>query len=204
MPLFSSNVDSASFVATTSADPQLDAVQTIYTSGYTSNIWFRYHTSGSPYTVVANPSINGNYLRFPAQKSGGNYSFCGVFQKLSGLIVGDEYFIDITVPYSTTAGTFRVKRYFRSGSNLIESTDSTSFTMPYSTSSMTASFTATTATDVILFDFSTESTSAVNQDVYSISIRGKKEYLSTMYATDKWNNAYKVLRRNLGNRQSDD
>ena len=38
----------------------------------------------------------------------------------------------------------------------------------------------------------------------SISIKEKQEYLVPVYATDKWGNDHKVLRRNSGNILSND
>ena len=53
-PLLISNIDSATDYATTAADPQLDAVTNSLPS--TANIWYKYHTSGVPYTSIAAPT----------------------------------------------------------------------------------------------------------------------------------------------------
>tara|TARA_R110002049_G_scaffold44155_8_gene129412 strand:+ start:484 stop:1203 length:720 start_codon:yes stop_codon:yes gene_type:complete len=198
-PLFSSNIDSATDVATEEADAPLNAVETTFTAGFTSNIWYKYHTAGTVYTPIDAPDISGNYARFKGHKDGGTVSFAGIYQKLSGLIVGEEYSISIVVPHGTVAGTIRVKRYYEAGGSVVDSGDSISFTMPYATSILTGSFTASTASDIVLIDFTTETASEVDQFIYSISIKGKEEYLVPIYAEDKWGNAHKILRRNIGN-----
>ena len=48
------------------------------------------------------------------------------------------------------------------------------------------------------------STSSIVVPVASISIKEKQEYLVPVYATDKFGNDHKVLRRNSGNILSDD
>ena len=202
-PLLTSNIDSAVDYGTTDADPQLDAVTNSYPS--TKNIWYKYHTTGgggSPYTNIQAPSINGEFAHFKAHKSSGNPSYCGIYQQLSGLTVGKTYEIDITNPYQLIEGTLTVKTYRKEGENVFESS-SNSFTMPYVNGNMCASFTATTENDVVLIDYTTESTSAVIQHLYSIGISELQEYLVPVYAQDRWGNDHKILRRNLGNTISD-
>ena len=198
-PLFSSNIDSATDVGTEEADAPLNAVQTTFTAGFTSNIWYKYHTSGTVYTAIDAPDISGNYARFKGHKDGGTVSFAGIYQKLSGLIIGEEYFITIVVPHGTLAGTIRVKRYQAASGSVVDSGDSISFTMPYATSILTGSFIASTASDIILIDYTTETASEIAQFIYSISIKSKEEYLVPVYAEDVYGNAHKILRRNTGN-----
>ena len=198
-PLFSSNIDSATDVATEEADAPLNAVETTFTAGFTSNIWYKYHTAGTVYTPIDAPDISGNYARFKGHKDGGTVSFAGIYQKLSGLIVGEEYSISIVVPHGTVAGTIRVKRYYEAGGSVVDSGDSISFTMPYATSILTGSFIASTASDIILIDYTTETASEIAQFIYSISIKSKEEYLVPVYAEDRYGNAHKILRRNIDN-----
>ena len=200
-PLLTSNIDSATDYATTAADPQLDAVTNSLPS--TENIWYKYHTSGVPYTSIAAPTISGNFADFEGHKSGGNLSYGGIYQKLSGLTISKEYYVDVTIPYTSIVGTFTIKTYYDTGSTITQSS-SKSFTMPHSGGNMTTTFTATSENDIILFDFSTTSTSAVTQNIYSISVKEKQEYLVPLYASDRWGNSHKVLRRNLGNTLTDD
>jgi hypothetical protein len=200
-PLITSNIDAAVDYATIDANPQLDAVTNSYPS--TKNIWYKYHTTGSPYTNIQAPSISGEFAHFKGHKSGGNPSFCGIYQQLSGLTVGKTYEIDITNPYQLIEGTITVKTYRKEGDTVFESS-SNSFTMPYVNGNMCTHFTATTQNDVILIDYTTESTSAVIQHLYSMRISELQEYLVPIYAQDIFGNDHKVLRLNAGNTLSDD
>ena len=200
-PLLTSNIDTAVDYATTNADPQLDAVSKSYPS--TKNIWYKYHTTGSPYTNIQAPSISGSFAHFKGHKAGGNPSFCGIYQQLSGLTVGKIYEIDITNPYQLIEGTITVKTFRKEGDTIFESS-SHSFTMPYVNGNMCTHFTATTENDIILIDYTTESTSAVIQHIYSMRISELQEYLVPTYAQDIYGNDHKILRRNLGNTISDD
>ena len=203
-PLLTSNIDTAVDYATTNADPQLDALSNSYPS--TKNIWYKYHTTGGgegAYTNIQAPSISGEFAHFKGHKSSGNRSFCGIYQQLSGLTVGKTYEIDITNPYQLIEGTITVKTYRKEGDTVFESS-SNSFTMPYINGNMSATFTATTQNDVILIDYTTESTSAVVQHIYAMRISELQEYLVPTYAQDIFGNDHKILRRNLGNTISDD
>ena len=100
-------------------------------------------------------------------------------------------------------GTITVKTYRREGDNIFESS-SHSFTMPYINGNMCTHFTATTENDVILIDYTTESTSSVTQNIYAMRISELQEYLVPTYAQDIYGNDHKILRRDLGNTISDD
>lgn len=200
-PLLTSNIDESEGYGTTDADPQLDAVTNSYPS--TKNIWYKYHTTGTPYTNILAPSISGEFAHFKGHKSSGKPSFCGIYQQLSGLTVGKTYEIDITNPYQLIEGTITVKTYRKEGDNVFESS-SHSFTMPYVNGNMCTTFTATTENDVILIDYTTESTSAVIQHIYAMRVSELQEYLVPLYAQDIYGNDHKVLRLNAGNTISDD
>ena len=200
-PLMTSNIDEAVDYGTAEPNPQLVSVAKSYPS--TKNIWYKYHTTGSPYTNIQAPSISGSFAHFKGHKSGGNPSFCGIYQQLSGLTVGKIYEIDITNPYQLIEGTITVKTFRKEGDTVFESS-SNSFTMPYINGNMSTHFTATTENDVILIDYTTESTSSVIQNLYSMRISELQEYLVPTYAQDIYGNDHKILRRNLGNTISDD
>ena len=200
-PLMTSNIDEAVDYGTAEPNPQLVSVAKSYPS--TKNIWYKYHTTGSPYTNIQAPSISGEFAHFKGHKSGGDPSFCGIYQQLSGLTVGKTYEIDITNPYQLIEGTITVKTYRKEGDTVFESS-SHSFTMPYINGNMCTHFTATTQNDVILIDYTTESTSAVVQHIYAMRISELQEYLVPTYAQDIYGNDHKILRRNLGNTISDD
>ena len=200
-PLLTSNIDESEGYGTTDANPQLDAVTNSYPS--TKNIWYKYHTTGTPYTNILAPSISGEFAHVKGHKSSGKPSFCGIYQQLSGLTVGKTYEIDITNPYQLIEGTITVKTYRKEGDNVFESS-SHSFTMPYVNGNMCTTFTATTENDVILIDYTTESTSAVIQHIYAMRVSELQEYLVPLYAQDIYGNDHKVLRLNAGNTISDD
>ena len=200
-PLMTSNIDEAVDYGTAEPNPQLVSVAKSYPS--TKNIWYKYHTTGSPYTNIQAPSISGSFAHFKGHKAGGNPSFCGIYQQLSGLTVGKIYEIDITNPYQLIEGTITVKTFRKEGDTIFESS-SHSFTMPYVNGNMCTHFTATTENDIILIDYTTESTSAVIQHIYSMRISELQEYLVPTYAQDIYGNDHKILRRNLGNTISDD
>ena len=200
-PLMTSNIDEAVDYGTAEPNPQLVSVAKSYPS--TKNIWYKYHTTGSPYTNIQAPSISGSFAHFKGHKAGGNPSFCGIYQQLSGLTVGKIYEIDITNPYQLIEGTITVKTFRKEGDTVFESS-SNSFTMPYINGNMSTHFTATTENDVILIDYTTESTSSVIQNLYSMRISELQEYLVPTYAQDIYGNDHKILRRNLGNTISDD
>lgn len=200
-PLMTSNIDEAVDYGTADPNPQLVSLTKSYPS--TKNIWYKYHTTGSPYTNIQAPSISGSFAHFKGHKAGGNPSFCGIYQQLSGLTVGKTYEIDITNPYQLIEGTITVKTYRKEGDTIFESS-SHSFTMPYVNGNMCTHFTATTENDIILIDYTTESTSAVIQHIYSMRISELQEYLVPTYAQDIYGNDHKILRRDLGNTISDD
>jgi len=189
--------------ATTAADPHTDAL--INSPASTIGRWYRYRTSGAPYTnIVAPLSASGAFVFF-GQKTGGLPSYSGMYQKLS-LISGNEYQVEIQGAIGADAGTLYIKTYRPNGDSFTE-TSSASITYPLSNTSTalaTSTFTAETANDIIQLYFTTESTSSVAVPVSSISIKEKQEYLVPVYATDKWGNDHKVLRRNSGNIISDD
>ena len=189
--------------ATTAADPHTDAL--INSPASTIGRWYRYRTSGSPYTNTVAPTSSSGAFVFFGQKTGGLPSYSGMYQKLS-LISGNEYQIEIQGVIDANAGTLYIKTYRPNGDSFTE-TSSASITYPLSNTSTeltTSTFTAETANDIIQLYFTTESTSSVIVPVSSISIKEKQEYLVPVYATDKFGNDHKVLRRNSGNILSND
>jgi len=179
--------------ATAAANPLTDAL--IKSPAVVLNQWYRYHTSGSPYTSVSAPLSVGGYFIFNGQKAGGLESYSGMYQKLA-LTVGKEYQVSIQNSINTNIGTLYIKTYTPSGTDFIE-TSSSSIMFPISSSDsgiVSSEFTATTANDIIVVYFTTTSTSIVNVSIVDISIQEKQEYLTPIYAEDMWGNAHKVLR----------
>lgn len=189
--------------ATTAADPHTDAL--INSPASTIGRWYRYRTSGSPYTNILAPLSSSGAFVFFGQETGGLPSYSGMYQKLS-LISGNEYQIEIQGVIDANAGTLYIKTYRPNGDSFTE-TSKASITYPLSNTSTeltTSTFTAETANDIIQIYFTTNDTSSVTVEITSISIKEKQEYLVPVYATDKWGNDHKVLRRNSGNILSDD
>ncbi len=189
--------------ATTAADPHTDAL----INSPASNIgrWYRYHTSGAPYTSVSAPTSSSGFFIFFGQKTGGLPSYSGVYQKLS-LIVGNEYQVEIQTAISADSGSIYVDTYKPSIDSYAQ-TSTTKIDYPItntSTNIITTTFTAETANDIILIYFTTTDTSSVSVGVTNISIKEKQEYLVPVYATDNFGNDHKVLRRNADEEVSDD
>ena len=205
---YGTQLDSDTDYATTAADPHTDAL----TNSPASDIgrWYRYHTSGAPYTSISAPTSPGYAYNFYGQESGGLPSYSGMYQKLS-LIRGNEYQIEVQSGINSDAGTLYIRTYRPTlnetftGVEFIE-TSSSNITFPVSqtsTSIHTSTFTAETANDIIVFYFTTESTSSVAVGISNFSIKEKQEYLVPVYAADKFGNDHKILRRNAGNTVSE-
>lgn len=189
--------------ATTAADPHTDAL--INSPANDIGRWYRYHTSGAPYTSVSAPTSVGGFFLFSGQKTGGLQSYSGIYQKLS-LISGNEYQIEIKTAISASSGSIYVDTYKpNTGAYTQISTNRIDYPVSNtSTNIITSTFTAETANDIIQIYFTTNETSSVNVAITSMSIKEKQEYLVPVYATDKFGNDHKVLRRNSGNILSDD
>jgi len=189
--------------ATTAVDPHTDAL--INSPASDIGRWYRYRTSGAPYTAISAPISTSGAFTFFGQKTGGLPSYSGMYQKLN-LIKGNEYEISIQGVINASAGTLYVVTYIPNGDNYSE-TSSKSITYPFSNTSIaliTSTFTAETANDIIVLYFTTDSTSSVVVPVASISIKEKQEYLAPVYATDKFGNDHKVLRKTPNQTISDD
>jgi hypothetical protein len=193
--------------ATTAADPHTDAL----INSPASNIgrWYRYHTSGAPYTAATAPTSGLLFFSFNGQKTGGLPSYSGMYQKLS-LVAGNTYQITVRKSNSTSVGSINVKVYTPnqvSGVNGYSELISGSYSSAVSytsTSLFTAEFTAQTANDILLIYFTTDETSSVTVSTQAISIKEKQEYLVPIYATDNFGNNHKVLRRTTDEVTSDD
>jgi|TARA_R110002020_G_scaffold41574_4_gene122520 hypothetical protein len=189
--------------ATTAANPHTDAL--INSPANDIGRWYRYHTSGSPYTSVSAPTSVGGFFIFNGQKAGGLPSYSGIYQKLS-LIAGNEYQLEVETAISPSSGNIYVNIY---KPNLGFYSQASTVRIDYpatntSTNIITSTFTAETANDIIQIYFTTEDTSSVNVSIKSMSIKEKQEYLIPVYATDMFGNDHKVLRRNSDNIISND
>jgi len=200
---YSTQLGSDTDYATTAADPHTDAL--INSPANDIGRWYRYHTSGSPYTSVSAPTSVSGFFVFSGQKTGGLPSYSGIYQKLS-LISGNEYQVEIQTAISASSGSIYVNTYRPNADGYTQaSTNRVEYpVINTSTNIITSTFTAQTANDIIQIYFTTTDTSSVNVSVISMSIKEKQEYLVPVYATDKWGNDHKVLRRNSGNIISND
>ena len=201
---YGDGLDSDTDYATTAADPHTDAL--INSPASDIGRWYRYHTSGAPYTSVSAPASTPNSFVFYGQKTGGLPSYSGIYQKLS-LVTGNEYQINVQcIVFAAAVGTLYIKTYRPNGSEFTE-TSSTSITFPISKTStglITSTFTAETANDIIQIYFTTEETGLILAPLSSMSIKEKQEYLVPIYATDKFGNDHKVLRRTTTQTVSND
>ena len=200
---YSVQLNSDTDYATTAADPHTDAL--INSPANDIGRWYRYHTSGAPYTSVSAPQSVSGFFVFYGQKTGGLPSYSGMYQKLS-LTKGNEYQIEIQTSINTPSGSLYVVTY-SPAEDTFTATSSNIVTFPVSNTSIgitTKTFTAESANDIVVLYFTTNQTSAATAVITNVSIKEKQEYLVPVYATDKWGNDHKVLRRNSGNILSND
>jgi hypothetical protein len=198
-----SQLDSDTDYATTATDPHTDAL--INSPANDIGRWYRYHTSGSLYTEVLAPTSSSGFFLFSGRKKDGLQSYSGMYQKLS-LISGNEYQVEIQTAISADSGSIYVNTYRPNGDDFTQ-TSINRIDYPVSNTStniITSTFTAETANDIIQIYFTTDYIHSISVSVTSISIKEKQEYLVPVYATDKWGNDHKVLRRNSGNILSND
>ena len=206
---YGTQLNSDTDYATTAADPHTDAL--INSAASTIGRWYRYHTSGAPYTSVSAPTSSSGAYIFHGQETGGLPSYSGIYQKLS-LVRGNEYQINVKSIISASAGTLHIKTYKPNINDTLTSieyteTSSNSITFPatnVTTNISTSTFIAATANDIIQIYFTTEETSLVNVSISGISIKEKQEYLIPVYTTDIFGNDHKILRRTTNQTVSDD
>lgn len=161
----------------------------------------RYHSAnGTNLNGTSAPSSGSGYYTFHANGNHGKPSHSGMYQKLE-LITGVEYQISVRTPIDTGTGTLYVNTYTPfDGTFLLTSTASITYPVIRSHVGLVESlFTAETGRDVIVLYFVTENTGDNTAKITDISIKEKQDYLTPIYAEDKWGNDHKVLRRNLDN-----
>jgi hypothetical protein len=167
----------------------------------TAGQWMRYHSdSGTNLNSAVAPTSGSGYYTFNANGNAGKPSHSGMYQKLE-LITGVEYQISVRTPIDTGIGTLYVNTYTPfDGTFLLTSTASITYPVIRSHVGLVESlFTAETGRDVIVLYFVTENTGDNTAKITDISIKEKQDYLTPIYAEDKWGNDHKVLRRNLDN-----
>ena len=135
---------------TTSVVPDQDAINN--SPPTIVNTWFRYNTTGGSWATIPNPAEGappvgalGEVVLFksPSISPTGRSGF---YQKLSSLIVGQSYTVNVNVSATVIGGTLRIKTYT---GNILQSTYSTSAL----TGQITTNFTANSTGDTILIEY---------------------------------------------------
>jgi len=123
------------------------------------NTWYRYRTTvaGTP-TLPTELSGNLTLLSVPTA------TFCGVYQKLSNLVVGTAY--EIVIDLSTTGTGFLLFNVF-DGSSLVSNNNANP-----SSSQVVLSFTATTTTPTIVITYFNTTTDFIAISNISVSEQG--------------------------------
>ena len=119
------------------------------------NTWYRYRTTGSG-TPTLPTTVSGNLTLYSVSTQ----SLCGVYQKLSNLVVGNAY--DIVIDISTT-GTGLIVPTIYDGSTFIAAT-----IFSAGSSQVTYSFTATSVNQIIVISYS--NTTADNIVISNVSV----------------------------------
>jgi hypothetical protein len=134
-------LNSTTLFNTTSVSPALAAIAS--TPPAVLGNWYRYTTTGGPWGAVTAPQVASGNLLLSYNASIGH---TGVYQKLSGLVAGGVF--DIIIDIATPAvGTLTIQIY---SGNLLQSTSSITSNL----NSITSQFTANTANDIILLNYS--------------------------------------------------
>jgi hypothetical protein len=190
----SATFSGATDYTTSGADPTLYAVTNSVPS--TAGEWYLYHTSSA-----TTPTSTDNSLTLSTQAD----HHCGMYQKLSGLIVGQVYEVTIFIQRGGGAGTFtfEVFNYFPDADNnpAISKTSSEASTTPLA--KITTTFTARTSNDIVLFDY-ISTTGETSVSIYGITIKQKDEYLVPVFETDNWNVGALVLNQTDNTEMTDD
>jgi len=119
------------------------------------NTWYRYRTTGSG-TPTLPTEVSGNLTLYSVSTQ----SLCGVYQKLSNLVVGTTY--EIVIDVSTTGAGFIVPSIY-DGSTFIAAT-----IFSAGSSQVTYSFTATSVNQIVVISYS--NTTADNIVISNISV----------------------------------
>jgi hypothetical protein len=160
------------------------------------NVWYRYHTEGTSYPVALAPLSSTNMLSMQGVFSILS-SHSGMYQKLSGLLIGNEYQVTINFHENNAVGSLSFSRFYYANENSTTAiqTAVTVYTLP--TPQITFSFTAKSISDIVFFDFSTTSASS-SCSISSIKIQEKNNYQMIVVTELADGNMCKVLRRKFG------
>ena len=123
------------------------------------NTWYRYRTTGSG-TPTLPTEVSGNLTLYSVSTQ----SLCGVYQKLSNLVVGNVY--EIVIDVSTTGAGLIVPTIY-DGSTLVAAT-----IFSAGSSQVTYSFTATSVNQIIVISYSNTTADNIVIDSISVSEQG--------------------------------
>tara|TARA_R110002051_G_scaffold105182_1_gene178033 strand:+ start:5993 stop:6706 length:714 start_codon:yes stop_codon:yes gene_type:complete len=184
--------------ATDTASSATDYAAEVIASVPPSNVnqWYKYHTEGTSYPSVTAPSTSTNMLTMLGVYDGGNLSHSGMYQKLSGLVTGNEYQVTINFHKDSLGGSLSFSRFYYANQNYATAiqTAVTVHTLP--APQLTFSFIAESISDVVFFDYSTTEASA-SGNISSIKIQEKNNYQIPITTVIN-DNMCKVLRRKFG------
>ena len=192
--LLTSTLSSAADYASTTVDYDTEVIATAPPT--TSDTWYKYHTEGTSYPVIAAPTSDVNKIIMNGVFSAASSSHSGIYQKLSGLVTGNEYQVTINFHKDTIAGSLSFSRFYYANQNYTTAiqTDVTVYTLP--TPQITFSFTASSISDIVFFDYSTTEVSA-SCNISSIKIQEKNDYQMVVVTELDNGNICKVLRRKI-------
>ena len=159
----------------------------------TEQVWYKYHTESTSYPTITAPSTSTNMLSILGIFSAAASSHSGMYQKLSGLVTGNEYQVTINFHKDSLGGSLSFSRFYYANQNYATAiqTAITTYTLP--TPQLTFSFIAESICDVVFFDYSTTEASA-SCNISSIKIQEKNDYQVSV-VTIVSGSISKVLRR---------
>ena len=148
---------------TTSVTPSQDAI--LNSPPSILGNWYRFTTTGSPWGNVTAPAVTSNNLVL--SQDGATTGHTGVYQQLSGLIVGNTYKLRINISTQSADGVITVETYSGLGSSATINPPSSD----YITNVVQIShfFTAQSTNDTVLINFALYGTSG-NLTISSMSI----------------------------------
>ena len=160
-------LNSTSLFSTTAVSPALAAIAS--TPPTVLGNWYRFTTTGGPWGAVTAPTVNSsNNLVLSYNATAGH---TGVYQKLSGLIPGAVFEIDIQIA-TPAVGTITIQVY---SGNLLHFTSSITSNL----NSIASQFTANTANDIVLLNYSSTAGDLV---IESIQLNESQWVPTTIYS----------------------
>tara|TARA_R110000824_G_scaffold3074_4_gene14062 strand:+ start:6186 stop:6962 length:777 start_codon:yes stop_codon:yes gene_type:complete len=159
-----------------------------------ANRWYAYHSEGTAYPVTTAPSTATNMLTmFGVNSLAPLSSHGGMYQQLSGLLVGFEYEVTINFHYTSSTGTITFSRFYYANQNTTTAIQTGVTTASLPSKQVVFTFVASSTNDVVFFDFSTTEVSSSSL-ISSIQIQKKDEYQLVVLSDVDGDGFSKVLR----------